>query len=237
MSSVHLKVLLVHGAGGGAWEWQMWESEFRSAGYDVHAIDLLPVGGDYSATHFSDYLDQIQLNSDYDILIGASMGGILCLKACEYRSPRALILVCSAISSGFPSTVYGPPYEEVIKWSQGSYESTRSALPDSDEELCRTIWNKWRDESGTVLNEIRGGIDASRPDCPILSIIPGADSTIDPSIQTEFATRLKADSVCYAGMSHVGPLLSRRAPEVARQVISWLRERELDPPFPSNSIL
>jgi hypothetical protein len=36
---------------------------------------------------------------------------------------------------------------------------------------------------------------------------------------------LKSDLKSYPGMSHVGPLLSTRAREVARDVVAWLKKK------------
>ena len=82
-------VLLVHGAGGGAWvclcsqqpmalpgvasyrrrsmpnavggsqEWRLWAPVLAAAGLDAKALDLQPVAGGLVATRFEDYLEQV----------------------------------------------------------------------------------------------------------------------------------------------------------------------------------
>ena len=42
-----LEAVLVHGAGGGAWEWMQWESALRKAGIQYRPIELQPVSAGY----------------------------------------------------------------------------------------------------------------------------------------------------------------------------------------------
>ena len=145
----HLAIA-VHGGGGGAWEWDVWKSEFESLGFCFHPINLEPEGGGYEETTVDDYVNQIvafslqaasrKLGSDtrIDVLIGASMGGVLSIKACELINPRALILVCSCIPSVVPGqadldneTIVCPKKEfpPVVRWASGNFSDTVSSLP------------------------------------------------------------------------------------------------------------
>ena len=54
-----MRALMVHGAGGGAWEWLIWQRVFAAAGAQTQAFDLLPHGA-LAATHYSHYLAQVQ---------------------------------------------------------------------------------------------------------------------------------------------------------------------------------
>ena len=82
------------------------------------------------------------------VLIGASMGGMLALKAArriEESAPKslaALVLVCSTIpanclpqSDGGTAAADGACFPLVVPWSQGSYDSTKRSMPDSSEEV------------------------------------------------------------------------------------------------------
>ena len=42
-----LEVVLVHGAGGGSWEWVLWERELAAAGMRPRPIELMPVQQGY----------------------------------------------------------------------------------------------------------------------------------------------------------------------------------------------
>ena len=49
-----LPVLLVHGAGGGGWEWNLWRGVFEAADIAVVAPDLQLVAAGLAATGFGD---------------------------------------------------------------------------------------------------------------------------------------------------------------------------------------
>eukprot|EP01036_Dinobryon_divergens_P026352 gene26352-34988_t len=108
---------------------------------------------------------------------------------------------------------------------------TVKALPDSTRDMHLYAWKRWRDESGLVMNQICSGdgilIDYSllATDCPRLAVIPEEDDTIPAAAQQLLATRLGADTLRFAHMSHVGPLLSVRAAEVAVSVFDWIHRR------------
>ena len=77
---------------------------------------------------------------------------------------------------------------------------------------------------GSVLNEIliSGVACDPPPTCPTLVVIPEADTSIPATSQKQLAIYLKADSLCYPRMSHVGPLLSNKAKIVASEVANWI---------------
>lgn len=200
---------------------------FEKAGYKVVAPDLVPTSKGLAKTTFDDYVNQVVKSggSRPHVLVGASMGGVLVLKAAEKLKPRTLVLVCSALPQGVGVTNVREPYPEIIKWANGPYADTVSSMPDSDEATWKFAHPRWRDESGAVLNAIAKGITVAKPTCPTLSVIPEADDTITPENQQALAKWADADTHRYKGMSHVGPLLSKRATEVAQAVLSWVRKR------------
>jgi len=221
--------VMIHGAGGGGWEYHYWRPVFEKAGYRVVAPDLMPAAGGLAKTTFSDYVDQVVRASGKspEVLIGASMGGSLVLKAAERCQPRTLILVCSSIPAHPGRTV--PPrdavFPEVVKWANGPFKDTVDSMPDSDDETHRFAHPKWRDESGLVLSEITAGVRVEKPSVPVLVIIPENDDTVRPQDQQALAQWLGADTHRYAGMSHVGPLFSRSRVEVAEAAVAWIKAR------------
>jgi pimeloyl-ACP methyl ester carboxylesterase len=219
--------VMIHGAGGGGWEYRSWRPVFEKAGYRVVAPDLMPAKGGLAKTTLEDYVAQIVKASGPRpaVLIGASMGGVLVLKAAEKLKPKAVVLVCSTSPAGVGERKPAKPYPEIIRWAGGPYADTVASMPDGDEGTRRFAHPRWRDESGAVLNAITQGVTTSKPKCPVLVVIPETDDTIAPAEQQKLATWAKADTLRYAGMSHVGPLLSRRGAEVAAAVVGWLRAR------------
>lgn len=54
------RVVCVHGAGGGGWEWSIWARGLAVAGFDVLAPDLVPAHGGLAATRLADYREQVR---------------------------------------------------------------------------------------------------------------------------------------------------------------------------------
>ncbi len=220
-------VVCIHGAGGGGWEYAKWESIFTAAGYRFIANDLLPTAIGLAATRFDDYLAQVKgwLPTDERIiLVGASMGGILALKLTEALNPSALVLVNSVAPAGVGAPRAAKIYPPIIEWANGPLDETATALFDSDEATVQWAWPRWRDESGSVLQEIAAGIAIQPPICPTLIVLGTEDTDIPYRSGLALAEWASADVHLYHGMSHVGPLLSRRAEAVAQAVILWSQQ-------------
>ncbi len=221
--------VMIHGAGGGGWEWKFWQEEFEKAGWRVAAPDLMPAEAGLAATRFEDYLAQVESWSEGAsevVLIGASLGGILALKAAERLEPGAVVFVNGVPPKRIPRKVTGQPIPEIIRWANGPLQDTIDAMPDSDEATIRWAHPQWRDESGAVVREVREGIEVGAlKNLPMLVVIGERDTDILPASNRAVAARYGADIHAYAGMSHVGPLLSTRAREVARQTLGWLAAR------------
>ncbi|MEZ4614827.1 MAG: alpha/beta hydrolase [Caldilineaceae bacterium] len=216
-------IVCIHGAGGGGWEYAKWTPVFTAAGYRVIANDLEPAAAGLAATTAEEYLAQIQdwLPAEEPvILVGASMGGLLALKVAEQIHPAALLLVNSVPPTAVAPTRADRHYPPIIKWANGPLAETRSALFDSDEATIQWAWPHWRDESGAVLNGL-AALEVSPPQCPTLVILGTQDEDIPYQMGLQLATWANADVHLYRGMSHVGPLLSCRAEEVAHAVVNW----------------
>lgn len=224
-------VVMIHGAGGGGWEYDLWKPVFEKAGYRVVARDLLPAVGGLGATRFEDYLRQVQMwrpVSGKVILVGASMGGLLALKSAELETPFAMVLVNSTTPAGVGPKRKGALAPPVIKWANGPLRDTEISMPDSDRKTILWAWKKWRDESGAVLNEIRGGIPVKKPKCRTLVVIGEMDFDIPPESSKQLALWAKAQTFGYGGVSHVGPLMGKRAKEIAGHIVAWLERPEIE---------
>ena len=219
-------VVMIHGAGGGGWEYEKWKPVFEKAGFLVIAPDLVPTKGGLAKTRFEHYLAQVARWSKQAqrplVFAGASMGGILALKSAERLKPDAVVLINAATPKSVPRKRSGKPAPKVIRWANGPLKAARDAMPDSDEATILDAHKRWRDESGAVVNAIRTGIDAKKPRCTTLVVIGEKDTDIPPEVSRRLAKWLGAEVKAYEGMSHVGPLLSTRAEEVANDVIEWL---------------
>lgn len=221
-------IVCIHGAGGGGWEYVLWQPLFTAVGYTMIVNDLQPVAAGLAATTFADYVEQVKgwlPGEGRIILVGASMGGILALKVAEQINPAALVLVNSVPPAGVGTPRVGKARPAIVQWANGPLEETRSALFDSDEATIQWAWPQWRDEAGAVLNEIAAGIAVQPPPCPTLVVLGEQDTDMPYQTGLALATWAGADVMLYHGMSHVGPLLSRRAQEVAQTVLTWLQWR------------
>ena len=220
-------VLMIHGAGGGGWEWNIWRRVFEAAGYRVLAPDLEPAADGLTATSFDHYREQLLRKLQDEaapLLVGASLGGLLALSLAKPISARALVLVNpvppSPLHERLPPR---EPYPAIIPWGRdASIASTRRAMPDADDAARLYAFRRWRDESGAVMNAVRAGIAVEPPGCPVQVQISAGDGDVPPEVSLELARRLEADVVRLPGSSHVGPLLGRQAASCAGLAVAWL---------------
>lgn len=216
--------VLIHGAGGGGWEYRAWVKPLEKAGYRVVAPDLVPTKAGLAATTFDDYVRQVRSWCPKEgkfVLVGASMGGILALKAAETLHPSAIVLVNGVPPSG----TGGKTYPAVVKWANGPLKDSEDSMPDSDRKTILFAWKHWRDESGAVLTTISKGVSVKKPTCPVLVVTGEKDTDIKPEWQHEYGKSIGAEQVVHAEMSHVGPLLGTKASYVAKSVADWCSDR------------
>lgn len=225
-------VIMIHGAGGGGWEYDFWKPVFEKQGFPVVALDLEPTDGDYAKTTVQDYIDQLKTwvpQGQRPVLVGASMGGILSLKVAEELDPVAIVLVNSVAPKGIAEPRPTDDIPDIMVWKDGPFQDTVDSMPDSDRKTQEWAHKLWRNESGQVLRALRQGLEVKKPACPVLVVIGTLDTDITPDTSQKIAAAYNADIKTYSQTSHVGPLLGRRAPEVARDVANWLQSRLTSP--------
>lgn len=214
------RVVLVHGAGAGGWEWVAWARVFAAAGWQVEAPDLQPAAGGLDATGFDDYQGQVRdwcaRGPRPRLLVGASLGGLLAWGAAE--GSEALVLVNPLPPAGLP----GRDWPAVVPWGRtASLAGTRRALaPDADDATAAWAWRQWRDESGRVLAQAQAGRALAAPPGPVLVIASRDDRDVPAERSRALARQLGAEGWDVEG-THVGPLLGRRAAGLAARVLAW----------------
>jgi len=223
-----VSALLVHGAGGGGWEWNVWRGVFAAHGFDVHAPDLQPSPQGLAATTFEDYRvqvrDALEALPRPRALVGASLGGLLAVA--NAASADALVLVNPIPPSPWHRMLPQREWPDVVPWQRDArLASTRRALPDADDASTLFAFRHWRDESGAVLRAAHAGITVEQPSCPLLCIGSVQDEDVPPATIVAFADAWGATLLRVASTSHVGPLLGRDAAAVATQVVAWLSAR------------
>lgn len=215
--------VLVHGAGGGAWEWNLWRGVLQARGMAVSTPDLAAGPAGLAATGLEDYAMQVVAALGAlprpRALVGASLGGLLALRCAGLAD--ALVLVNPLPPMPWSDTL--PPGEEadVVPLRQTArLAGTRRALPDSDDATALFAFRHWRDESGRVLREARGA-RVERPACPMLGIASANDEDVPAELTGALAAAWGAECWLVAG-GHVSPLLGRQAPALAARVVDWL---------------
>lgn len=225
-----LSVAMVHGAGGGAWEFRVWRDTFESAGWSVLAEDLRPSSLGLALTTLAEYRRQVLAWTSPaeppDAVVGASMGCWLALHAAAIWRSKALVLINPVPPRGSrPLWVPSEIIPDVVPWSQSTFEETARALPDADPEVVRWASRKWRDESGLVLRELAAGAKAPRPECPTLVIVSELDADIPPETSLAVARWCGGEAIPIPGASHVGPLLGRSASSCANLALDWIQRQ------------
>lgn len=217
---------MVHGAGGGGWEWSRWRAVFEAEGWQVDAPDLQPAEAGLEATGFSDYLDQLRAHcarTTPAALVGASLGGLLCLALAESQPGIPLLLVNPLPplpeSQALPTRT---PYPTRVAWSScGRFGGTHAAMPESASSARLFAFRRWRDESGRVLNAALAGLALAPPEAPCLLLASEDDQDVPVDTSAALALRLHASLLRLPG-GHLAPLLGDRADEAALQAVGWL---------------
>ena len=228
-------IVFVHGAGGGAWEWEFWQAVFEERGWQTLSGDLMPNSRGVEFTQVDDYVEQIidwihQVQGDVPpIVVGASMAGPLLLKAIETQPVSAAVLVNSVPVEG----VDGWPqakvdFPDVIPWAaKGLAERSLEKMVDYEASIAALVDQSWRDESGSVLNALYLGIAVKQPTCPLLVITGSEDQDIPSELGANLAHYLAADLMTFRNVSHLGVLLGHRAELVANVVCEWVESLEV----------
>lgn len=219
-------VLLVHGAGGGGWEWNVWSRVFAAAGWNVEILDLLPASAGLAATRFDDYRAQVARRLAAmprpRALVGASLGGLLALRCADGADALVLVnpLPPASCRAGAPAA-QAPVHIEA--WgARASLAGTRRAVPDAGAGDAWFAFRRWRDESGAVLAEARAGVACAPPDCPVLVVASSRDADVSIATSRRIAEAFAASWQELEGASHVGALFGSRAGAAAVRVIMWL---------------
>lgn len=226
-----LRVLAVHGAGGGGWEWLIWQRLWQALGARLEAPDLQPARAGLAATGLADYCSHIEQQArrgPVPVLLGASLGGLIALEVAARIAAPALVLVNPLPPAGVQPRPRRREYQgDIVPWGRkASLDGTRRALPDADDATALYALRRWRDESVAVLMDAQEH-ECAVPGCPVLVIAGADDADIAPAASQALAQRLNAEFVLIKDCSHVGPLLGRRAAAIAGTAAAWLARQSL----------
>lgn len=219
--------LLIHGAGGGGWEWNLWRGVLQAHGIDVHAPDLMPSPRGLAATMLDDYrvqvLQALLALPRPRVVVGASLGGLLALQVAEHAD--ALVLVNPLPPAPWHRDLPLREWAKVVPWQRNArLASTRDALSDADDATALFACRHWRDESGAVLRAAHAGIEVERPSCPALFVVSARDEDVPPHLSIDIAKQWRLERLETLATSHVGPLLGRQTAQIATQAVAWLNK-------------
>jgi len=223
-----IAALLVHGAGGGGWEWRIWQGVWRAHGIAATAPDLQPAPADIDTTQWQDYDAQVGRALDAlprpRVLVGASLGGLLAMR--HASAADALVLINPLPPSPWHRELPARDWPDVVRWRRDArLDSSRRAMADADMASVLFAFRHWRDESGAVLRQVQAGIHIARPACPVLVMASSRDDDAPPATTRALAAAWQADAVSSAATTHVGPLLGRSAAADAAQAVAWVNAR------------
>jgi hypothetical protein len=221
--------LMVHGSGGGPWEWALWRPVFEAAGWATRALELEPDPGGVAATTLADYGRQaaaaVAGAGPGTVVVGASLGGLLALGLGPSAEVAALVLVNAVPPAGTPGWPrHRVRFPDVVGWGARTVAETLGRLPDAEPEALAVAPERWRDESGAVLRALWRGVPVARPAAPTLVLTGDLDDEVPAGVALAMARRLGADAFRLHGVSHLGALLGRRAPAAARLALAWLAD-------------
>lgn len=217
--------MLIHGAGGGTWEWNRWRGVLEAHAIATQVLELQPAAQGLAATALQDYAAQVRAAlRDLQrprVLVGASLGGLLAAMCASEAD--ALVLANPLPPAPWHQRLPARSWDAVVPWRRNArLHSTRQAMRDADDASALWAFRHWRDESGQALSQAHAGAEVAKPDCPALFVVSRQDEDVPPEIILEWAQAWRADRLETLADSHVGPLLGRQAQAIASQTVAWL---------------
>lgn len=219
-----LHALLLHGAGGGAWEWGLWTPVLDAHGIRTRAIDLphaiapVPSGIDDALAAVTTALAALPRPR---ALVGASLGGVLAA-ACAAQADA--VVLANPLPPAPWSDAVAIPAGDVLRWrARARLGSTRAALPDADAATALAAFRQWRDCPTRLLHEARA-LSPARADVPMWMLVSEDDGEVPSAAMRAWARDWNIAVESAGAASHAGVLLGRDAPALAARAASWLRQ-------------
>lgn len=240
--------VMIHGAFCAGWAFEAFREPFEAAGWTVLTPDLPghQDGGSVAGLSMSDYARSVvrlcETLPEPPVLVGHSMGGLVCQLAARRVKPAALALLAPSPPWG----VSGSSIEEAITAFGVSIADpfwSSSVSPDRHlmrhHSLDRTpkarrdgVLARMRPESGRAVREVLNwwldpfmttSVGIGALPCPTIALVGGSDVVHPPATVRQTAERIGARFHCLPGMSHW--LIGEEGWEdVAALVLDWLRD-------------
>lgn len=246
------KILFVHGASAGSWNWENFLQQFSAAGYDSYAMNLrghhpnpeLPeLGKVVMADYVEDVRSVLQELGEDVVLVGHSMGGGVAQMVGQDAGLKALVLASSAPVAGvkfeqpsmniwfFLHILKSIPAMIRKKALKPGWKVMRSAVLNKvPEDQQRALFEKFVPESGAVGVEVLKGsvsADLQRAQFPILVISGTDDQTSLITMEREIAKQHKADMIELQGHGHMF-MLEPGWQQCGEQLMGWLKSKGIE---------
>ncbi|GAA5233758.1 alpha/beta hydrolase [Verticiella sediminum] len=206
-------VLMVHGGGQAGWAFETWVEHYAKRGWHAFAVSLrgheagraLP-DEVYCRLHLDDYRDDVVaaaglLPAGRLVLIGHSLGGIVCQRAAEQLPLAGLVLLASAgpPELGVRRTLLDPD-TPVVRTAE---EARRRYFHSADEAVIERALARLVPESPGALNASGGRtpVDRARIRCPVL-VLGGACDRTDVPRAMDLAALYGASAIELADTGH-----------------------------------
>src|SRR5690606_21879438 len=129
---------MVHGGGGGGWEWNIWAGVFEAGRVRAVAPDLQASEGGLAATGLDDYVAQVRAAlvalPRPRALVGASLGGLLALECAG--DADALVLVNPLPPSPWHAQLPRRDWPDAIPWQRDARPTGHGRAPAAPMPGC-----------------------------------------------------------------------------------------------------
>jgi pimeloyl-ACP methyl ester carboxylesterase len=224
------RIIMVHGAFCAGWTFDRFRRPFEAEGYEVLSPPLPGHGDDappnaVSGKSMSDYAAAIvRLIGDEPIppvLVGHSMGGLVCLMAAMKAEAAGLILLAPSAPWGIAGGTMEEAASATALIASGAYwagavEPDRFvarlySLDRLPKEIASILSKRMRPESGKALSEtlawwvdpfMTTQISPSRIRLPVMAAVGARDQIHPPSTVRQTAALVRAELTVFPGMSH-----------------------------------
>ncbi len=231
-------LLFVHGAYTGSWMWSRYIPHFVRKGWKCYVMNLRSHYRsrvmDMTKISFEDYLEDIGTVitecEETPIIIGFSLGGILCQKMAETVKISGLVLIDSCISKEANEVA---PYEVLLEDTLGIVEPAParqegSSIDETEDDIA--FQKKYLSmESAKVFRIcacwIKGipgvSIDSRRITCQTL-VIKALNSEEEDRRGRAESEHLNAEYIGFWNTTHTGLLVGQKYMAVVDRILEWL---------------
>jgi pimeloyl-ACP methyl ester carboxylesterase len=249
-------IVMVHGAFCGGWAFDAFRAPFEACGWDVIAPDLPGHGAGepraavagLSMSAYAEALAGLCAGlAEPPVLLGHSMGGLVCQMAARRVRPRALVLLAPSPPWGVPGssleeavTAFGVSFADPFWMGEVAPDHglmRRASLDRTPRAAREAILARLRPESGRAVREVLNwwldpfmttSLGAGPLPAPSLAVAGERDVVHSAATVRQTADRIGARFLCLPGMSHW--LIGETGWEgVAGAALDWLDEA-LAPP-------